>query len=875
LLRKGKIKTFRNLHVLSYMQFSAKKYLISTCLIFSMAATIIAQENQFSFTWLDRSEKRMAGNISINLLPQPGDGLYQLDFAVTWYDQDGKSIAGISQMPFLYLSKWDLIYPEQHIKFISFEQKKTFNLIFQSSEKLSLQVLNGFEGDVELTVNFRYALNQYLCETGKSEWIDHNGSHELKMEFRVKSHKQAIATNISSDTKQQANADTHKASAMRNAADSYLKIQIKVKDFEVHKTINERDRPNYREDLETLSASIRDEKALLNPDSLPADTIQLYLVRYNQLYDSVSTLISAYLNYRISQSNIIPGSDHPELQHINDSLRNLIRIRIEPVAQRQLDSLNQIAKKEKSIAQQISNLIADAKGRSISNSVVDSLISIHGLVKMEFLNLKLAHENILNIYRNDIGSLLPVREIENLHATFQEGQNDLQSAIDQTDRGIALLRPALLETPWYRSNQLLWTGLLALLILVFASAIWNFTRNKKILKEQLAFLEDGNSTGRQGKSQISGIFSNEVSNEYFTVNYEATIPEAIVGKIHYHTSSIKSVYQLVQGALLERKSADFGGYLFGNQYKLQGKGTMKSEIFIETACDSKYLRSSINNDINARADLIDELDELVRQNKKYRLIGWFTSIADNSMEIPEGLMKIHRSFFKDKWQIGILLNPGSDVLQGAGFLRRTSGYLDPMPDPAAFIKWDELYRFALNPTNLNKNNLKEPVQKDRNYSRIALNNTWGDSVVTAVNFDLPVLGDITTAAANQAIPKDTFQVVGYLYGTAAAMPAVEGKANEYEVFVDRFIELSNELTPRDLPGLSLIGWWGQANVDVMNYLQTAVDYHEQLFREAYQISCLVNPSTGELRIFTRKHSLEMNNSTIETEEYSLMSLLSR
>jgi hypothetical protein len=64
-------------------------------------------------------------------------------------------------------------------------------------------------------------------------------------------------------------------------------------------------------------------------------------------------------------------------------------------------------------------------------------------------------------------------------------------------------------------------------------------------------------------------------------------------------------------------------------------------------------------------------------------------------------------------------------------------------------------------------------------------------------------------------------------------------------------------------------------VDVMNYLQNAIDYHEQSFREAFQISCLVNPSTGELRIFTRKHSLEMNNSTIETEEYALTSLLSR
>ncbi|MDD4644987.1 MAG: hypothetical protein PHY99_03265, partial [Bacteroidales bacterium] len=96
-----------------------------------------------------------------------------------------------------------------------------------------------------------------------------------------------------------------------------------------------------------------------------------------------------------------------------------------------------------------------------------------------------------------------------------------------------------------------------------------------------------------------------------------------------------------------------------------------------------------------------------------------------------------------------------------------------------------------------------------------------------------------------------------------------------KVFVDRFIELRNESTPRELPGYTLIGWWGQAKVDILNYVQSAVDFHEEVFREAYQISCLMNPVTEELRIFSRKHSLEMNNSTIETEEYSIKSLLSR
>ena len=310
-------------------------------------------------------------------------------------------------------------------------------------------------------------------------------------------------------------------------------------------------------------------------------------------------------------------------------------------------------------------------------------------------------------------------------------------------------------------------------------------------------------------------------------------------------------------------------------HRLHRKGTTRSEIFIEKICDSKYLRSSIANDISERTDLMEELDGILAENKKLRLIGWFTSSVDNSMEVPEGLMKVHRSFFKEKWQLGILLNPGSDVLQGATFLRRKSGYLDPMPDPAAFVKWDELYRFALNPASSTKKDSGDQDADKKDYARISLNNTWGDSIVTAVNFDPAVVPEILAAAANQAIPKDTYQVVGYLYGKVIPKPATDGNPGEYDVIVSRFIELANEMAPRDLPGLTVVGWWGQSNVDVINYLHSAIEYHERVFREAYHFSCLVNPITGEMRVFTRKHSLEMNNSTIETEEYQLNTLLSR
>jgi hypothetical protein len=856
------------------MQFIAKKYLVGLSLIASMFVNLAAQEKNISFKWLDRYEKELVGNIRVNLLPQPGDGLYQLEFFVTWNNQEGNPITETDQMPFLCLSKYDFTFPDQCIKCTSIDPKKPFTLKFRSSEKLNLQVLNRYEGKVKLTALFQYALNDEKFVSGKWEKININGTNKLEMDFVVRSQKEAIEPDISSNTKNQPGLSGNTQAFIRIVAENYLSLNAKVEEFKRKRSYSEISRLNYRQELDSLTLRIEMEKDKLIPDSLPSDTLTLYQNRYNRLSDAVSDLTTFYLKYRVSQSDQATNSDLSNQLRKNDSLRNIIRINLQPVFQNLVDSVNRLAEDQKLVALEISKILSDPKSRKQHDQEVDSLVRSHGQIKNKLVNLGRNHDDARKSYNVDIDSLMPLREIEALDITFLDKQKNLQSAIDQFDREIVTFETNQGEAPWYMSNRLLWTGLLTLLVLVFASGIWSTSRNRRILKEQLSMLETGNSVTNNGKTLVTGKFTNELAEEYFTAEYEISIPESVVGKIHYHPSAIKTVYHLIQGALQERRSSDFGGYLFGNQYKLPGKGTVKSEIFIDKACDSKYLRSSISNDPSARADLIDELDDLVRQNKKYRLIGWFTSCADNSMEIPEGLMKIHRSFFKDKWQIGLIINPGSEVLQGAGFLRRKTGYLDPMPDPASFVKWDELYRFALNPSSSIKNGSDLHNKKGQKYSRIALNNTWGDSIVSAVNFDLSVVGEITTAASGQAIPKDTYQVVGYLYGTAEAMPTAEGKVNEYEVFISRFIELSNELTPRDLPGLALIGWWGQAHVDVINYLQEAVDYHEKTFREAYQISCLVNPSTSEFRIFTRKHSLEMNNNIIETEEYSLKDLLS-
>ena len=372
---KDRWKVFRNLHVLSYMQFFAKKNLISVCLIFSMLANVVAQEKEFSFTWLDRFEKKMAGKITANLIPQTADDLYQLEFTVTWFNQEGKPVTDVSQMPYLCLSKWDFDkLPEQNIRCTLFDQKIPSSLVIQSSGRLDLQVLNGYEGDIELTSRFQYALTRQLYESGKSEKISLMGFNALKMHFQLKSRRQVAETDIIAKGKVKTTNAIRNSGAMRTVADNYQKIQLQVKDFMDRKSINELDPTNYIKNLEGVSASIDRERSLLNPDSLPADSIQLYRDQFNQLYEYVLGLRTA-LMLRISPLKAGMGSYLANSLRNNDSLRSLIRIRIEPAVHNQVDSLQRIAKDQKLMALEVSTLMTDLKVRHPDHTKVSMLFT--------------------------------------------------------------------------------------------------------------------------------------------------------------------------------------------------------------------------------------------------------------------------------------------------------------------------------------------------------------------------------------------------------------------------------------------------------------------------------------------------------------------
>ena len=95
----------------------------------------------------------------------------------------------------------------------------------------------------------------------------------------------------------------------------------------------------------------------------------------------------------------------------------------------------------------------------------------------------------------------------------------------------------------------------------------------------------------------------------------------------------------------------------------------------------------------------------------------------------------------------------------------------------------------------------------------------------------------------------------------------------YEIFNNKLTIVSNRENPRDLPGSDLLGWLRFDTNEIFDSLKQAIAFHNEIFSLPYQLAVLINTQTDELRFFSRKHSMEMNNNTIETEEFNLSSLM--
>jgi|GEM_PF-1336063 len=878
------------------MHLKLFRYLLSLILINSLVGFTLAQETRFNFNWTNRAEARLPGEIVIRIVPQPDKVNFFINLSVTWFGADGTVISGENQMPFLYLSSYNVdISPVKGLTCLSVNRDSKFDLKFQSAGSLILHALPGCTGDFTVSFDFQYALSSEDYEQARLWQIQTQPGRRIRFTLNVTGPVTPVEDQVLPDKEQKVVNDRVRPS----------ETALQLQRFEIRWAglMNRKDSENLARKTESLESEPRSQAGIqhatgllgiaslfmsdldgymtdleqyrsnLDQLALAPDTLILYRNRIAGILNGASTIRNVYNQFRIRLSTWSSPEGSILQERQRDSLQQGILTRYKPELTGLNDTLSDVNRKLHAVFQRLNSVASSRKAVKTHAAEADSLVREQQDLQTIGERVISSHQSLWIAYRRDVSGLELIPGIEQLHSEFNGFERTFKQTNDSISPIIARLNESKSTVTRLQSNWLVRAGLILVTVLIIILIFRNAARNKEMRAADALHWDQASTNGQVPKGASSGIFTDGVPEAFYSIDFIEILPESVIGKMHFSAAGIKAVYQLIHGAFLEKKAGDFGGYFLGSQYKLPGSGKLKHEMIIEKACPSSILRAVMPNSLEVRDDLMEEMNEIIRQNKKLTLIGWFTASHDNTLEMNESLAKVHRILFKEKWQFGVLINPGSEDLQSAVFMHRKSGYFEPYPDPASFIKWEEMYRFAIQPPVAGPSGDNGIQRKDAEYAKLELDQGWTDSIIRSVSFLKTILNEISQASGLVAIPTESFQPVGYLYGAFKQGSDAEAKSGYFNLFVDRFIELTNEPSPRDLPGYTLLGWWGQGKTEIFSYLPEAIAYHEQNFGEPYQICCLVNALTGELRVFTRKTDLGMNNNVIETQEFNLSRLV--
>lgn len=882
---------------------SLMKRCISICTTLLIIAGLLAPANSISqtsrvdFTWLNRLEQVLAGSVEARLIPLPKENTFAVEFEVTWFNEDGTPINEASSQPLLYLSQYALdLIPLGRWKCTSFADDASSEIAFSSLAKISIELLSQPVESLEIHCSFQYALSEDHYRKGALEKIQLPDGRTAIFSFsidqkpRISHDSEAVREESGREHAPQFGLAAYKIlmSQLANYQNQARDLQRRKDSERIAARIQElREESNpeilqaaseevlgltrlYLADLDYLISSFNSVRPTNLLDSLPSDSTRAITSRFNHLSDELLSLRSEYNQYDLMIRSFQPGVEEPDRAGIADSLRRSAKNTYLALFKQHQDSLIQISRQLDSLRSTIKPAVKKRAFRDREIARLEAQKESFDTLKGSFNQLKLQHQQSLIDYRSLVFGLGSIQEVEKIHTDYSTHQVVTENALLETDNLLTEYQKRLQDPVNPIPGWLIWT-IVGLIVLLLVPIFFRLYRSSRNVAPPAAITHNMTATTTSHANGSSSLM--EPLQNFYAADFVQVIPDVVIARMHISPTAITALYQLVHGAFLEKKPGSFGGYLFGNSYRLTVDGSSKHELVIEKVVASQHIRPDSSNTMEFRQDLVDEMNELIRQNKKYVLLGWFTSCSDPVLEMNEALQKMHRTFFDQKSQIAILVNTGSEELNSACFLRRKSGYFDPIPDPGAFLKWEKLYQFSQNPviqTNDNQDN--KPPQE---FINLELNQGWCDTLVTRIRIEKSALKEIHHASATLASPAELYQVVGYLYGMTQ-VEEMEGLEDQgFVISIERFVEVSNETAPREIPGLKLLGWFGQGKSEIFSYTTSAINYHEQHFKEPFQVVFLLNSHTSELRILSRKQSLAMNDSSIDTEEFNFDSLLSQ
>jgi len=875
------------------------KQFVVFLLILISATTAFSQESVYKFIWHNQAEEKQAGYLKINALTSPGGSEIVLNINVEWHDSRGQTIAKSEDKPLLYLSEYDLE---------TFGNTKVFCKTFTDTDKNDMffsdhaSLVFGYSPEtidlIEFRFKFQYAFSEKDIYAAKTRVIDYPSGSRLILRIPAAQLKNVkTQVNQSQDLSRNLKIESfckELDSCIVVLYDKTQSLQNKIDSLDYQHSINRLDDElsskqgmdsarNYQvknilqdklvesdsimSEIDRLFIEARALEGMLSPDKMPPDSLLSFQARTESISRRVKTYNYDFLAYRRHIRALQDNLGVVIIPNDLDDQRVLLEETYIPKYESQIDSLNEVRLKHDVLLMDLGPRLADYPSKALGSVELDSLVNQHYLLKKHLAAIRNSHRNSYLNYLDQTSETGPIAKIESLHLNIEDIIIVCNQLFEQVDSDIIDMERKVMEIQSQRDYTILWIG--GGILLVFLTVL-------------LIRTSQGNKTAKQWPVQASGTKPSDANLDFeselisgesdffpFRVSENA---ESVIREVHLSFRAIKAMNQIVHGAISRKSPAEFGGYFFGRQYRVTGKGHGHYVLMIDQVISSEKIRPEFHSGISVSEDLVEEMNQVLGENNSMALLGWFTSTGNDEIEMGEDLAKLHRTYFRDKWQIALLTNPTTDDLHSAIFLRRKTGFFETNPGEDCQMSLEDLYQYSLNPL-LGVKKKMERTYPEKEYTRLILNQNWCDSIVQEVNFHESVV-DIILKEVEENKHKESNQVAsGFFYGQVEVLVG-DSVQQEIKLLVDRFIIAINGESPREIPDLTLLGWLSIGNQEIFENLKTVLHYHKKHFPKIHQVSMIVNTRTNEFRIFSQKHNLELNNNVIETEEFNLDDLRS-
>ncbi|MEA1875972.1 MAG: hypothetical protein U9N86_03835 [Bacteroidota bacterium] len=880
------------------MQIRIKQFVVFLLMVLS-ASSAFTQESEFKFIWHNQSEEKQAGYLRIDVLTNPDDSEIVLNMNVEWRNARGQIITLPDNKPLLYLSEYDFeTLGRTNIICRTFTDTGKNDLFFSDDASLIFSYANETIDQIEFRFKFQYAFSEEDIYSAKTRMIDYPSGTRLVLRIpaaRLKKARTQINEEIDPARDQQIRSYCKELDSCINdlySKTESLKVLIDSLDFQrtiihldtelssqismdslrivqiksiLHLKLIESD--SIMSQIEKLLTEKRALDDMLTPYQMPPDS----LLSYQSRAESISRRIKAYNNDFLDfRRHIRALLDNMGVKTISNDLNDQ-RLALEetylPEFSSHIDSLNGIRLKHDVLMLDLSPGLSDLPSRALGSSKLDSLINQHHFLNHQLSGVLSSHRNSYLDYRDQATETGTIAKIETLHLDFEDIYIINNQLFGQVDSDILDMERKVMEIQSQQDYTLLWIGGGVLLVFLIVILIRTSQGSKSKKGMQIPMQAPGAQSGDIILDFESELLKGESDFYPFKVPESS---ESVVQEVHLSFRAIKAMNQIVHGAISRKSPAEFGGYFFGRQYRTSNKGHGHFVVMIDQVISSVSIRPEFHSGITASEDLVEEMNQVVGENNQIALLGWFTSTGNDEIEMREDLIKLHRTYFRDKWQIAMLINPTTDNLHSAVFLRRKTGFFESHPGKDYQLSLENLYQYSLNPL-LGVKKKAENKFPENEYKGLILNQNWCDSLVQIVSLHQSVI-EIVLKEIEDSKHKESNQIAaGFFYGRVEVLKDDSGQ-QEFKLLVNRFILAINGEPPREIPGVSLLGWLNLGDQEIFENLKIAFPYHKKYFPKAHQVTMIVNTLTSEFRIFSQKHNLELNNNLIETEEFSLNDL---